>query len=391
MTQLLVKIFIKDYKQTDNSRVRSAYGNLSGVVGIVLNLLLAVAKVICGVLFGLISLTADGINNFSDCGSNVVSLISFRLSGKPADKDHPYGHQRIEYVASMIVSFIILLLAYEIGSQAILKIIDGTPQTFEIAAIVVLAVSVLVKLWMFVFNRRIGNTVDSELLKATAMDSLSDAVASFVVLVSLFVSKWTGLSLDGYLGIVVALFIAFVGLKIFRSTFSQLIGEAPTKEMLRSVKERITSFDGVLGIHDLFIHSYGPHSFYATVHVEVDSKVDVLVSHDLTDRIEKDFAENTNISLVVHLDPVDVHDEEVLRYKALATQYVHELSGEYSLHDFRVVKGITHTNWIFDVAIPYEEKRAPKEIREILEKRIHDTEGDVEFFAVITVENQLID
>ncbi len=389
MTDLLLNLFVKDNKNTNDPKVRVAIGNLSSVFGIIMNTLLAIAKILTGTLFGLISLTADGMNNLTDCGSNVVSLISFKMSARPADKDHPFGHQRIEYVASMIVSFIIMFLSFELASESVSKIIANEQQVFSWTIVIVLAVSVMAKILLFLFNRKLAKKINSDLIMATATDSISDAVATFAVLVSVFLSKWFNVALDGYFGLLVSLMIAFVGIKLFKETLSLLIGKSPDETLIQDLKNRVFSYEGVLGIHDLFIHNYGPNTYYASAHIEVDSKVDVMISHDLMDRIERDFSQNTNIMLVLHLDPIDVDDEESQNYKKIATSYVKSLNEKYSLHDFRVVKGKTHTNWIFDVAIPFGEKTSHKEIREKLEQMVSSTAGDCDYFAVITVENQI--
>ncbi len=392
MTRLLLKIFVKNSGDTHDAAVREKVGKLSGIVGIVLNVLLAAAKIVVGAVFSVLSVLADGLNNLTDCGSNVISLVSLKLAGKPADSEHPYGHKRMEYVASMIVAFVVLVLAFELGMESVSKIIalaQGNAQelTFSIWTVVALCVSVVVKFWMFLFNRKLGNEYNSELLKATSLDSISDVCATFAVLVAVVVSHFVGINLDGIMGVAVAAFIAVAGIKILKETINQLLGEAPSKQLVDSVVERIKRFDGVCGIHDLNVHNYGPDKYYASVHVEVDASVDVMQSHELMDKIERDFAQNTDIVLVTHMDPVVVGDPELDCYKNQVEEIVQQLDEHFSIHDFRMVKGPTLTNLIFDVAIHFDTKLTPLQIQQYIQQKIDQTQTNV--FVVPTVEQQI--
>ncbi len=390
MTNLLLKLFVKNHKDTRSATVREGVGKLASIVSILCNVLLSVAKILVGVLFGIISVLADGLNNLTDCGSNIISLISFKLSNKPADKEHPYGHQRLEYIASMVVGFIVLLLAMEVATESINKII--TPQTSQLSTwtIVALGVSILIKLWMFVFNRRLGNKYNAELLKATAVDSISDTVATTAVLISVLVAEWTGfVYLDGIMGVAVAIVILIAGIRILKDTLSLLLGQAPDKELINQVVSRIKKYEGICGIHDLNVHNYGPAKYYASVHCEVDSSVPILESHDLIDQIERDFLENTDIILVIHMDPVVVGDPVLDTYKQQIVQIVCNLDNHFTIHDFRMVKGPTHTNLIFDVAVHFDTKLTDSQIVEHIQKEMDLLNPDQKIYVVPTVEKQI--
>lgn len=392
MTNLLLKIFVKNYKDVGNAAVRDRVGNLSSGVGIFLNLLLSAAKITVGALFGLVSVFADGINNLTDCGSNVVSLVSIRLASRPADKEHPYGHRRAEYVASMIVAFLVLVASVELASEGVSKIIsvfNGSADelSWEIWTIVTLSVSVLIKLWMFFFNGILGKRYSFGLLKATAVDSISDVCSTAAVLIALIVSHYTGFNADGFMAVIVSVVIAVSGIKILKETFKHLLGEGADESLARFVKERIIKFDGVLGVHDLNIHNYGPNSYYANVHVEVDARVPILDSHDIIDQIERDFAENTNIKLVIHMDPIVIGDPELDGYKEEITEIVKSLDDSFDIHDFRMVKGPTHINLIFDVAISFDTKLKEREIADYIQAKVNEKYSDV--YIVATVEKQI--
>lgn len=386
MGKLLVKLFVKNSSDTSDPAVRRAYGTLAGTVGIVLNILLAAGKICAGVLSGALSVTADGLNNLTDCGSNAVSVIGFKVAGKPADKEHPYGHQRMEYIAAMIVAFIVFVVAIELGVESVQKLIEPTDGSWSITAVIVLSVSVAVKLWMFFFNRSLAKKISSEALKATATDSISDAGATAAVLVALIISHYTDVDLDGVMGLIVAVLIAFAGIGIFRSTLSQLLGKAPDKAVLEDIKQRIRSHNGVLGIHDLNVHSYGK-KLYATAHVEVDARMGLSEGHDLADGIERDFAAHTDVIMVVHVDPIQVDDPVVERYRDMTAGIVRAIDPSFSIHDFRVVDGAARVNLIFDVAMPFEAKISEAEV----ERRIKDAFSTIDgkLYPMPTVERQI--
>lgn len=384
MTALLIKLFVRDYKNTGSEKVRLAYGNLSSWVCMAVNLLLAAAKITAGALSGAISVLADGLNNLSDCGSGAVSYVGFRVAAKPADKKHPFGHQRSEYLAALIVAMIIFVLAAELMIESISQLITpGENSVWSVLSVVVLSVSIAVKFWLFLFNRSVAKRVNSEVIKATALDSLTDCLATLAALIAVIVSRFAGVNIDGYMGIFVALFIAFAGVGIFLDTIGKLLGEAPDPEIVQKIRSRIFMHGGVHGIHDLMVHSYG-HKYYATVHVEVDSKMPMMEGHDLADTIERDFACNTDIVLVVHLDPVVLDNPKCNACRVLVEEIVKEIDPSFSVHDFRMVDGISHTNLIFDVAIPFECKLSPQEVKDEISRRVR--ERDKKLFAVPTVE-----
>ena len=387
MTNLLVRLFVKNSNNTSDPAVRENYGKMASIVCIVLNMVLSAGKIILGLLSGAISVTADGFNNLTDCGSNVVSLISFKVAGKPADKEHPFGHQRIEYISAMIVAFIVLMLAVELASESFNKIFNPEPSEMSYLMLGVLAFSVLVKVWMFFFNRKLGKTVDSEVLKATATDSLTVAISTTAVTVAVIISHFVNFNLDGYMGLAVAVVIAWAGIDILKDTMSKLLGQAPDKTIIEGIRSRIMAYEGVLGIHDLAVHNYGPHKYYASVHVEVDAKVPTMESHDLMDRIERDFAENTDIVLIIHSDPVVTDDPEINLLKQKVTEMVTSIDERFRIHDFRAVKGVTHTNLIFDVAIPFDTKLSAEEIKTRISQLV--SAYDPTLFVVATVEKQL--
>lgn len=382
-----MKLFVKNHKETTDGNVRTAVGRLSGVVCMVINIVLALAKITIGVLFGVLSALADGINNLSDCGNNIIAIIGFKLSSKPADKDHPYGHKRIEYVASLAVGIVIAVLALQLFAEGVGKIIDPVSTGFSWWTVGVLGASILGKLWMFIFNRKLSKRYSSDLLRATATDSVSDVFATSGVLLAVFLTEWTGfLYFDGITTVIVAVLIALAGLGILKNTMNQLLGAAPDKDLTKTVYDRIMQYDGVLGIHDLTVHNYGPEKYYASVHVEVDSSVNVMESHELIDTIERDFCENTNITLVVHMDPIVIGDPELDGYKDEIRCIVGDLDNTFNVHDFRMVKGPERTNLIFDIAIPYESELTDNEIFEHIQGKVSKLHSNV--YIVPTIEKQ---
>ena len=386
MTSLLVRLFVKNSRDTSSPTVRRAYGTMVSIVGIILNILLAAGKFTVGLLFGAIAIQADALNNLTDAASQIVALISFKIAAKPADHDHPFGHARIEYVASMIVSFLILLIGWELLSGSVEKIIHPAQTTFSWISIGVLAVSVLVKLWLFVFNRKIAKRIDSSVMRATAADSLSDAGATSVVLIASLIYKFTGLDLDAYMGLLVALLILWAGIKILNDTKNAILGERPSDEVVQQIKTLVAEFEeqGVIGLHDLVVHNYGPGRIMASLHIEVDGAADIYASHDAADLIERRLRVEHGIEATVHLDPVAVGDPRVASLRQLAEGLAHGIDPRLTLHDFRIVPGDTHTNLIFDVAAPFDLTLTDAALRTSLADAIH--ESDSHLFAVITVD-----
>jgi cation diffusion facilitator family transporter len=364
--------------------MREKQGRAASIVGITVNICLAAAKMAVGLMFGIVSILADGLNNLTDCGSSLLSLLSFKLSSKPADKEHPFGHERIEYVFSMIVAFIILLVSFETAKESFAKIISPAEVSFSLAAIAVLLASIFGKCLLYIYYKRTAARINSEILTAAAADSIGHCVSTSVVLISLVVSRQSGFDIDGYAGVFVALFIAWAGIGVLRGAFSHLIGRAPDAELIENIKERVMSHGGVIGIHDLSVYSYGPNKYFASVHVEVDANIDVLTSHELVDDIERDFAANTGIILTGHLDPIIIDDERVNVLREEIVGYVSSLDERFSVHDFRMVFGEWRTNVLFDVAVPFDTAISKSEIKELLEQKIVGI--DSKFCPIITIE-----
>ena len=386
MTSLLVRLFVKNSRDTSSPTVRRAYGTMVSIVGIILNILLAAGKFTVGLLFGAIAIQADALNNLTDAASQIVALISFKIAAKPADHDHPFGHARIEYVASMIVSFLILLIGWELLSGSVEKIIHPAATTFSWISIGVLAASVLVKLWLFFFNRKIAKRIDSSVMRATAADSLSDAGATSVVLIASLIYKFTGLDLDAYMGLLVALLILWAGIKILNDTKNAILGERPSDEVVQQIKTLVAECEeqGVIGLHDLVVHNYGPGRIMASLHIEVDGAADIYASHDAADLIERRLRVEHGIEATVHLDPVAVGDPRVASLRQLAEGLARRIDPRLTLHDFRIVPGDTHTNLIFDVAAPFDLTLTDAALRTSLADAIHESDGHL--FAVITVD-----
>lgn len=384
MTNFLVHIFIKDYDKKSNPTVRGRYGLLAGFVGLACNVLLFSLKLLIGLLFGSIAIIADAVNNLSDAGSCIVTLIGFKMSSKPADEEHPYGHARVEYIAGMIVSFSILLLGIQLIGSSVREIFHPEAVEFRWLSVVILGIAILVKLWMGLFYKKVGRTIDSTAVMANSADSMNDVYATSAVLVSALIGKAAGWQLDGYAGTLVAVFIIISGIGLVRETLNPLLGTAPTQELVDKIEYKLHSYEGVLGTHDLMIHNYGPQRCFATVHVEVSAKEDILKSHDMIDNIEKDFAEEFNIHLVIHLDPVVTDDEETNHMREVVRGILQEIDEKLSMHDFRMVKGNTHSNLIFDIMVPPRYRMSDKELRETVDKQVKAHQED--YFTVITVD-----
>ncbi len=388
MTTLLIRLFIKDPKDTASPATRRAYGTMVSTVGIVLNLLLAIGKFTVGFLFGALAVQADAVNNLSDAGSQIISLVSFKIAAKPADHEHPFGHARIEYVASMIVSFLVLLIGWELLTGSIDKVFHPTETIFSWVSVIVLGVSVLVKLWLCYFNRRVAARIDSTVMRATAADSLSDAAATSAVLIATLVYRFTSFDPDAYMGILVALFILWAGVKILNDTKNSILGERPSEQVVADIRAVVGEFydSGVLGLHDLAVHNYGPGRVMASLHVEVDGDMDIYKSHDIIDLIERRLRVECGLTATVHMDPVAVRDPAVAALKERALTVAHSVDDRLTLHDFRIVPGDTHTNLIFDVVAPFDLPLPDDTLRDTLADRIHAS--DDHLYAVITVDRE---
>ena len=385
MTEILCRLFVKDRENIKSPAVRRAYGTMVSVVGIVLNFVLAMGKIVVGILFGAISLAGDGINNLSDAGSQVISFISFKMAAKPADRHHPFGHARIEYVASMIVSFFIMIVGWNLLRESLEKIFGGMAETrFSWLMIIVLAVSILIKVWLCFFNRKVAKKIDSSVMKATAADSLSDAGASAAVLVAMLIFKFTGIDIDGYMGIAVAVVIFIAGIKILNDTKNSILGEAPSDDVVKGILAIIDEFPDALGIHDMVVHSYGPGRFIANLHIEVDGSKDIFESHDMIDMIEKRLDQELGIQSNIHMDPIVVDDAEINEMREFVREKVKQVDERLDIHDFRFVRGVTHTNLIFDINAPFELRISDRDIQKIVSEKI--AEHDPTFFTVTNVD-----
>lgn len=389
MTELLSRLFIKHHDDVTDPRVRRAYGTLSSVVGIVLNLLLFAAKFTVGTLFGSVSITADAINNLSDAGSQIISLISFRISAKPADREHPFGHARIEYVASMIVSFLILLIGVELLKESVSKILSPEPPERSWVAVGVLIGSILVKLWLGLFNKKLGKKIDSSVMRATAADCLSDALSTTAVLIStlvLLLFPSITVNLDAYMGVIVAVLILVAGVKILNETKNSILGEAPSDEIVKEITAIVESHEDVLGIHDLRVHNYGPGHVIAALHVEVDGKADIFHTHDVIDNVERQLRRELSIEATIHMDPIVTDDALVNDLRQRTAEAVQSIDPSFRIHDFRFVAGATHSNLIFDAVVPFEVKLSDGEIRRAVEDRI--SRIDPSYFVVLTIDRE---
>jgi len=381
---LFAKLFIKEYQNPASPSARQGYGMLCGAVGICLNLLLFGGKLLAGTLSGSIAVTADAFNNLSDAGSSIVTLIGFRLSGHKPDRDHPFGHGRIEYVAGLIVAMAILLMGFELAKTSITKILHPEPVEFSYLAMGILIVSICVKLYMNFYNRRIGKKIKSAAMMATAIDSLSDTIATSVVLLSMIFTKLTGASIDGICGALVALFILFSGYKAAKEVVDPLLGQAPEGEYVDKIRNIVLSHEDIIGVHDLVVHNYGPGRIMISLHAEVPASGDILALHDLVDNIEHDLRDELDCEAVIHMDPVATDDAltSAMREKVLCM--INEIDSRLSMHDFRMVVGPSHTNLIFDVVVPFDVKISDAEVRRQICSRIQTLDGNC--FAVINID-----
>lgn len=380
----LVRRFIKNYQDTKNANVRTSVGKLSGIVGILNNLFLFVIKFLIGTIVHSVSIQADGVNNLTDAGSNIISILSFHLSNKPADKDHPFGHERTESIASLFVGILILVLGFETAKESISKVIHPVSIDFRIASVIILLISIMVKFWMYAYNKKLSKAYDSSLLEATALDSISDVCGTTAVLVSTLLSPVLHFNLDGYMGIVVSGIILYGAYGLLRDMINSLIGEAPDPELVHNIVDMIMAHPVILGVHDMMLHNYGPNKIFASAHVEVDSSKDIFETHDHIDNIEREVKENMNIDLVLHMDPVKVNDPETELYRAKVVEAIHQIDPKWGFHDFRIVSGPTHANLVFDLVIPFEEKYTQEEIEEMLLKHI---ESDKKIYLVLTIDH----
>ena len=387
MTDLLIKIFVKDHSNHNDSSVREKYGIFSSIVGIITNVILAGIKLLAGVLSSSIAIIADALNNLSDAGSSMISFVSFKIAAKPADKEHPFGHARIEYVSSMIVSFLILLVGFELLTSSVNGLIKKDGSNLEVTTLtyIILVVSIILKLWLGLFYRKIAKTIDSSVVSAASADSFSDCASTAAVLASsiiIGITDWW--FIDSVVGLAVSVMIMIAGIKILNETKNSLLGEAPIQEVVDSIKHTVDKYPEVVGIHDMLVHNYGPKTYIVSFHAEVDGSQDIYLLHDAIDNIEREINEDLRILCTIHMDPIVTNDETVNELRAFTADTVKEICPEASIHDFRTVIGQTHTNLIFDLVLPFDIDGKPAEIVESVKTEISNKRPDC--FCVITVD-----
>lgn len=388
MTDILTKLFIKDFENISEPKVRSAYGKFAGSVGIFCNLILFAFKFIVGTLSGSMSITADAVNNLSDASSSIISLLGFRLAGKPADPEHPYGHARYEYLSGLAVAVIILIIGVELGRSSLDKILHPSAVEFSWITAVVLIASIAVKLWMALFNTKIGKKINSQTLIATAADSRNDVITTAAVLAAAVISHFTSLELDGWMGLLVAVFIIYSGIGLIRDTIDPLLGTSPDPEFVTYIHNKIMSYPGVLGTHDLMIHDYGPGRQFASVHVEMAAEANVLESHDTIDNIEYDFKTKDKLHLIIHYDPIVTSDETIGDMRKWLGELVTKIDPIITVHDLRIVPGTTHQNLIFDCVVPQNYKLSDAQLKATISAMVRAEYPD--YNCVITIDKSYI-
>ncbi|MBP0990208.1 MAG: cation transporter [Oscillospiraceae bacterium] len=388
MTSLLVKIFIKNSDKINDPKVRQQYGMLGGLVGIFLNVLLFCGKLVASLLSGSVSILADAFNNLSDAGSSVVTLIGFKLAGRPADLSHPFGHGRIEYVSGLIVSFLIILMGFELGKSSLQRVISPQATDFSLIIIIILIASILVKLWIGFFNKNLGKRISSPVMTAVASDSITDCISTFVTLVGALLSRYANLHIDGYIGIIVALFILYTGFSSVKESLSPLLGQRPDTELVEEIKKCVLGHSEVVGIHDLIVHNYGPGRSLISLHAEVDSSHNILDIHDTIDLIEMELQKKFDCIATIHMDPIDTDNPLTLELREKVTDIVKNIDPQLSIHDFRVVFGPTHTNLIFDISVPHKFRLTTKEITEEVYCKVRELDGN--YFAVAHAEHTFV-
>ena len=389
MIKLLARWCIPDRENVTSPTVRRAYGTLCGAVGIGLNLLLFLGKFFAGQLSGSIAVTADAFNNLSDAGSSAVTLLGFRLAGRKPDTEHPFGHGRVEYISGLAVAGLILLMGVELAKSSVAKILHPEEVTFSLLALGILAASVGVKLYMWGYNRSVGRRIRSAAMEATAMDSLSDAASTAAVLLAMLVGKWTGLAVDGYVGLLVALFILFSAYKAARETLSPLLGQAPDPELVQEIRDIVAAHSAVQGIHDLVVHDYGPGRCMISLHAEVPAHGDIAELHDVIDNIERELAEKLHCQAVIHMDPIVTDDAAVAALRRRVAEAVKQVDPRMTIHDFRMVRGATHSNLIFDAVLPFSAEKTPEQAAQEIRQLVREMDGS--YFAAVTVERSYVD
>lgn len=386
MTDLLVRLFVRNYKDTENEKVRTAYGILASIVGILCNILLFAIKVFIGTILGSIAVIADAFNNLSDAFSSIISFVGVKLASRPADREHPFGHGRYEYIAAFIVACMVIEVGFTFVKSAFDKIIHPEALTFSTISVIILCLSILIKLWLGLFNRKLGKKINSSVMKATAADAMGDVLTTAATIAALLVYQLFDVNVDGFVGMLVAVVVVIAGINIARDTICPLLGERADPEVYKMLEDRVVSYDGIVGVHDLIIHNYGPTRSMATIHAEVPCNVDIETSHELIDRIEREVTKETGIFLVIHMDPVDVDDPFVVEWRERIFSIIREMDDKVSAHDFRMVRGEKQINVIFDIVVPYSYNSGKtRAFISSLEEKIK--EKDHRFQCVITVDH----
>lgn len=385
MTDFLVNKFIKDSTNIESTEVRTRYGMLASVVGIFCNVLLFSVKLTIGLILSSLAVTADAFNNLSDAASSIISFIGVKMAGKPADAEHPFGHGRIEYIAALIVSFLVIEVGFTFFKSSISKILHPEEIRFDLVPFVILILSILVKLWMAFFNNKLGKRIDSKVMLATAADSLGDVITTSATVLSIIICHFTSINVDAIAGLIVSAIVIWSGISIAKDTLEPLIGERVPAELYQKITDIVESYDGIVGTHDLIVHNYGPNRSMATIHAEVPNDVNIEVSHEIIDKIERDVKKDLNILLVIHMDPVEMRDEEVLSLREKTSRIVHALDPELNFHDFRVLKENEQRNLIFDLVVPdsYSEKDANRVMHQLV-SLLHEMDEHVE--CIITLD-----
>jgi len=384
MFSLLLKLYVKDYGNINSPEIRTKYGVLGGALGIGLNIFLFAFKCLAGILSGSIAVLADAVNNLSDAGSSLISLLGFRLASQKPDEDHPFGHGRVEYVSAFVVSMLIILMGIEIGKASVDKILNPSEAEVNLIAAIILAVSILVKFYMYAYNTKYGKLIDSSVMKATAVDSLSDAVSTAVVLLSMAILHFFDINADGWCGVVVAVFILKSGIDAAKDTFDDLLGKPPSEEFIKQIEDIVLAHEEVISIHDLIIHDYGPGRRMISLHGEVSAEGNILELHDKIDNIEKELKAKLNCDAVIHMDPIEMDNELVSEMREKVVKVINSIDERISIHDFRVVTGKTHNNVIFDVVVPYGITMSDREIKKKISEKVHSEYGNV--FCVIEID-----
>lgn len=388
MTNLLIKLFIKDREDVKNNKVRGKYAMLSSITGIIVNILLSVFKLVLGIFTNSMSIISDALNNVTDAASSVVTMIGFKISQKEVDKDHPWGHGRMEYIAAFIVDILIVLVGIELFQSSIEKIIHPVMPDISIVTVILLIVAILVKLWLFIFYNKISKIIDSSAIKGNAYDSISDSVSTLVVLLSAIISMSIGVSVDGYASIFVSIFILFTGFKALKEIIDILLGSKPDEQFINDIVEFTKKYDMISGIHDIMVHDYGPGRQIVSFHAEVPANADICKAHDIIDQLEQDLYEKFKCITTIHMDPIVVDDDEINQMRELIEQIVKEMNVEYSIHDFRMTDGGERINLIFDLVVPREENIDKNEIEQKIKEKIHSI--DKRYYAVLKVEHLYI-